>query len=61
MPIYVGGVNPDGTQWAKEFEGYPVSSCGEFWSTEPFTPEREKAYRRIMRKKRWKERLKKLK
>lgn len=61
MALYVGGVNEDGTWWEKKFEGFPVSSCGNFWSTEPFTPEREKALRRMIKKKEWREKLKKLK
>jgi hypothetical protein len=44
----------------KEFKGFHVSSCGNFWGSEPFTPESEKEMRQWQKKREWKEKIKKL-
>ena len=53
MPIYTG-YSGDGSDM-KEFEGVYTSSCGNFWSTTPFTKQEEKqcrkhAYKKVIRK-----------
>jgi len=45
MPLYYGKT-ADGSDM-KEFEGMHVSSCGNYWSSEPFTPEMEERLRKM--------------
>jgi hypothetical protein len=42
MPIYFGN-SEDGSD-AKEFKGFYVSPCGNFWGTEPFINKHKKGY-----------------
>jgi hypothetical protein len=53
MPIYTG-YSADGSDM-EEFQGLYSSSCGNFWSSEPFTKQKEKqfrkhAYKKLIRK-----------
>jgi hypothetical protein len=53
MPLYTCK-SADGSDM-KEFEGVYTSSCGNFWSTTPFTKQEEKqcrkhAYKNVIRK-----------
>lgn len=52
MPIYYGKTR-DGSDM-KEVEGMHVSSCGNFWSSVPFTKESEKQMRKLANDKKWK-------
>jgi hypothetical protein len=61
MPFYTGkGVPGEPGFEMKEFKGFHVSSCGNFWGSEPFTPESEKEMRQWQKKREWKEKIKKL-
>ena len=50
MPIYTG-YSADGSDM-QEFQGMYVSSCGNFWSSTPFTKQEEKSMRKDAYKKR---------
>lgn len=54
MPLYTG-YSADGSDM-QEFQGMYISSCGNFWSSTPFTKQQEKA----MRKDAYKKRIRKL-
>ncbi len=60
MTFYTGkGVPGQPGFEMKEFEGFYVSSCGNYWGSEPFTEKSEKAMKKSFRKSDWKERIKK--
>jgi hypothetical protein len=50
MPIYTGK-SADGSDM-REFQGMYLSSCGNFFSSHPFTKQEEKAMRKDAHKKR---------
>lgn len=61
MPLYTGkGVPGQPGFEMKEFEGMYVSSCGKFFSSEPFTPESEKELKKYYKNSDWKQRIKNL-
>lgn len=55
--MFYGGVDENGNEWAKRFEGVYTSTCGNFWSSQPFTKDIEKKFRRME----WKKRINSLK
>lgn len=56
--FYRGGVDENGNEWAEKYHpNLHTSSCGQYWSSEPFTKESEKKLRRME----WKSRIQNLK